>query len=255
MRVCDTLRLVKNEFRYGKVEWITSMVLQILILSCTFFVVSLEIDLGGMGEEYLRKLYPDGYEFSLSGYTEEDREELVSMGFYDLNLYEGGGSGILDGIRGIWLSKIKAVMDGKDIWNQDIDEFVIMLGTFQIIFGILSLLLIFVMLNNLSNSFHMKILRREQYITMMSRLGCRRKELRRIFYIFFSIRNLFSLLVSGCINIGIMSVFNKHIGDLLEIRSGVRTIRITEGIVLFLFVECMMRIRFRKIWGESNEHD
>lgn len=255
MRPCDTLRLVKNEFRYGKMEWIVSVILQILILSCAFFVFSLVTDMDRLGDAYLHKLYPDGYEFSLQGYTEADRSSLESMGFYDLSLGEEGGIGTTDQIRGIWISKIKAVMDGKDIWNQEVDEFLVVIGLFQVIFGIVAVLLIFVMLNNLSNSFSMKLLRRECYITMLSRLGGRKKEIRRIYYIFFSTRNLVSLLVSCGINAGLTILFNRYIASLLGISSGMQIIRLAEAVGLFLFVELMMRIVFRKIWSESNANN
>lgn len=248
MKFCDTLRLVKNEYRDGKMEWVVSVVLQILIFSCTFFVVSLVVDMDRMGEDYLHKLYPKGYEYSLSGYTEADREELEAMGFYDLDLGEDGGIGSTDTIRGIWIRKIKAAMDGKDIWNQDIDEFTVMLGLFQIIFGIIALLLILVMINNLSNSFSMKLLRRDNYIRMLFGLGAGKKEIRKIYYMFFSIRNLVSLLLAGVIDAGVVTVFNRHITGLLGIQTGMRIPGIFQGICLFLLIEWMMRMAFRRIW-------
>ena len=230
-----------------------NLVLQILILSCTFFVISLVTDMGGMGEAYLHKLYPDGYEFSLNGYTEEDTEELESMGFRNLALGEDGGLGTRDTIQGIWRIKIKAILAGKDIWNPDMDEFITMLGCFQIIFGMTALLLIIVTVNHLSHSFSIKLISRERYIQMLFRLGCRQKEIRRIYRIFFALGTLASLLISCIINIILIRAFNSYVNDLLGIRNGMRSVRILEGAGLFLVIEWMLGLACRRIWDEYDE--
>lgn len=252
MRLCDTLQLTKNEFRYGKIEWIISIILQILIFSCALFVFSLAMDMDRIGDAYLHKMHPGGYEFSFQGYTENDREELENMGFYNLSLDGDGGIGITDEIKGLWLKKIKAVIEGKDIWNPEIDEFVVVIGLFQAIFLIIAILLIVVMLNNIANSYSMKLMRREYYIKMLSGLGCRKQEIKRIYYIFFSTRNLISLFASWGINVGLAVLFNRYIAELLGITSGMKILRIAEGISLIFLVELMMKIIFTKVWRESN---
>lgn len=252
MRLYDTLRLVKNEFRYGKMEWIVSMILQILIFSCALFVLSLALDMDRLGDAYLHKLYPDGYEFSFRGYTRDDRSELEEMGFHDFSLDEEDGIGKINEIKGLWLKKIKAVIKGRDIWNSEIDEFVVVIGLFQVVFGIIAILLLFIMINNLSNSFSMKLMRREYYIKMLSGLGCRKLEIERIYYIFFSIRNLLALFISLAINAGLALLFNSYIANLLGISSELDVMRIKEGICLILLVELMMVIIFKKVWRESN---
>ncbi len=253
MKIYDTLQLVKNEYQYGRWEWILNIVLQVLIFSCTFFVISLVTDLGGMGEEYLHKLYPDGYEFSLTGYTEEDTDELESMGFRNLGLGEDGGMGTRDTIRGIWRIKIKAILAGKDIWNPDLDEFITMLGCFQIIFGMTALLLIVVTVNHLSHSFSIKLISRKRYIQMLFRLGCRQKEIRRIYRIFFSVGTLVSLLVSCVINTILIWGLNRYVNDVLGIWNGMRAVRILEGAGLLLVIELMLGLACRKIWGEYDD--
>lgn len=82
-------------------------------------------DMNRICSGYIKPLYPDGYEFILVGYSEEDIPELEHMGFYDVTFSNVGnqGSGVIDSLDGIWLHKLQAALAGKDIWNEELDEF------------------------------------------------------------------------------------------------------------------------------------
>lgn len=255
MKLCDMLCLVKNEFKYEKKEWIVNVVLHILIFSCTFFVFSLAMSMNGMGDNYLKKMYKDGYTFFLNGYTEKNETELEDMGFYNLHFDGTRGSGTLDEIDSIWTKKIKATITGKDIWNEDIDEFILMLGLFEVIFVMLAILMIFLSINNLSNSFAMKLIRRNKFILMLSVLGYKKRQIKGLYYTFFCARNVISLLISCGVNISVIKISNTYIGETLRINSGIQILDIIEVIGIFVCIETLMWASFRKVWNRNNENN
>lgn len=183
MNMSDQIKLICREYRHEKQDWIITFVLQFVIYAGVLFVFTIACNIDQASGVYLRTLYPNGFDFHLIGYRMEDISILSKMGFRNLSFssVDNMGYGSTDSLRGIWFYKIYSVLIGKDIWNSDLDEILCMIFFCQVAFGIIGISLFFLMMNNLSNSFAMRITRREKYIHMMTRLGCPDNSCWRIF--------------------------------------------------------------------------
>lgn len=256
MKFYDIFKLVVHEYRYEKLEWIFSTFLQIFIYTSVLFLLTIAGDIDGICGKYLRPMYEDGYDFNLVGYTKSDVSELEDMGFHDISFsnVDNSGYAIIDELDGIWLYKIKAAIDGKDIWNSVLDETLGVVFFCQIIVGSLGVVMLVIMLNNISNAIAMKLIRRKQYIKMLGQLGCSKKICQRIFFLVFIIRNICALLISIVVNRYLIQMINKYMSEKMYIQTGfVQQNWVLIGMTFFVSV-CVMRISFRKQWRQCNEN-
>lgn len=253
MKKNDTIKLVMNEFRYKKSEWCISILLQVLIFSCAFFVFILSMKIDDLGSEYLQRAFPTGFVFSLSGYGQEDYNRLKEWGFENISIDELETMGTLDNIDGIWWKKLFSLLKGKDIWNREIDEFLSFISILKVFFFILAILLIYVMINNLSNSFTMKIIHRAQYIKMLFELGACSKLVLKIYVIYWNIKSFIAAICALVINYFIIVCFNNYVKEIFGIKIGIPLKSIFLGFFTYLIFEIFMRMSIIKIWRKYCE--
>jgi len=197
MKNSDKLRLVFREYRFGCLENIISVGLQALIFTIVILLFTVSFELDDVLSGYMNPMYSQGYGFDLFGYSQDDIPELEKQGFRDIEFYEDGDAyGYRDNLSDIWFIKILAIMDGKDIWNSELDEIVNYIFFGQITFLALGVVMFIIMLNNISNSISMRLMLREKYLRMMSGLGCRKSILRSIFFMVFAFRSILAILVA-----------------------------------------------------------
>lgn len=257
MKFRDILKLIRHEYRYEKSEWILSAVLQILIYVSVFFLLTVACDIDEVCGEYVRPLYPDGYEFMLKGYNAEDIAELERKGFYEITIsdYSGdGGYGVRDSLNGIWLYKFQAVASGKDIWNDELDEILSVIFFCQITFAAIGAVMLAIMLNNLSNSFAMKLMRRKRYIQMLEQLGCAETICRRIYYGFFCIRGVPALVLAAGINMYLIRLLNRYMAESMYISASFAPFHWVLAFGIGVISVCLMRISFWKQWRQADEN-
>lgn len=256
MKFCDILKLIWHEYRYEKAEWIVSVILQILLYVNVFFLLTVAGDIDKICGEYMSPLYQDGYEFFLKGYGSENLSELEGMGFYDITFSNTGdsGYGVTDSLKNIWLYKLQAVISGKDIWNDKLDEILGVMFFCQLVFAALGAVMLAIMLNNLSNSFAMKLMRRKRYIQMLEQLGCPEAVCCRIYYGFFCMRSVTAFLLAVGINMYLIYLLNGYMEGRMYIYSTFPLFcwRLAVGIGIISML--LMWISFRKQWRHINEH-
>lgn len=256
MKFCDVFKLVIREYSHEKLESIFSIFLQIFIYVSVFFLFTISGDIDGIFGKYLLPIYEDGYEFNLVGYTKADVSELEEMGFRDITFDDSGdeGYGVIDELDNIWIYKLKAVMDGKDIWNEDLDDTLGVMAFCQIMTGSLGIVMFIIMFNNLSNAISMKLLRRKRYIYMLDQLGCSKKVSQNIFYIFFVIRNICALFISVIINYFLVQYVNDYMAQEMYILTGFKQFEgMLIGMILLISI-CVMWISFKKQWRKCYEN-
>lgn len=256
MKFWDSLKLIVHEYRYEKLEWILSVALQWLIFTSVFFLLTIAFDLDEVCGNYMGTLYPNGYDFMLEGYGKEDIPELEKMGFYDISFSDVGesGYGVTDDLNGIWALKWKANLSGKDIWNEGLDEILSVLFFCQLSFGAIGLVMFIIMLNNLSNSFAMKLMRRKRYIRMLGQLGCRKEVCQRIYYGFFSIRNVLALILAVSTNACLIHLLNGYMMKYMYISASFQSFYLVLVLGVLFVSMCLMWITFQKQWRRMNEY-
>ena len=255
MKFCDVFKLVSHEYKYEKLEWIASVILQMFIYTSVLFLLTIAGNIDGICGKYLAPIYEDGYNFRLVGYTEADISTLEEMGFRDITFSNSTneGTAYIDELDGIWFYKIKAVIEGKDIWNADLDETLGVVFFCQVIVGSLGIVMLVIMLNNISNAIAMKLIRRKNYIQMLGQLGCARKISQRIFYLVFVIRNVCALIVAILLNSYLIKVVNTYMIEEMYIPVGFERFNgLLVGGSLLISVG-IMRISFIKQWRQCNE--
>lgn len=255
MKFCDKFKLMLHEYRYEKLEWIISVLLQCLIFTSVLFLFTVAIGIDDICGIYMKPLYEDGYEFALVGYTKADMPKLEQMGFRDITFSQNGESidGVRDNLTGIWIYKLQAAFDGKDIWNEGLEEILGVMLFCQVILGAIGVAMLIIMLNNLSNSFAMKLMRRQRYIQMMEQLGCSKKICQSIYYGFFGIRNVVALLISVIINSGLVSLLNKYMKEQMYIPASFQVFDWGMMFAIFVVSMSLMWLSFRKQWRQMNE--
>ena len=237
MKISDTFRLILNEYKYEKKEWILSLGLQWLIFTSVFFLFTVSGGIDEVCSVYMKPLYENGYDFFLEGYSQQDVPELTKMGFYDISFSDQGETGyaVTDNLDKIWIYKFKATFSGKDIWNKDLDETLGIMFFCQIMLGAIGIVMLIIMINNLSNSYTMKLIRRKNYIKMLRQLGCTKKSCKQIYYGFFCMRSIIALTMAVGINSCIIRLLNRYVKESMHIAASfsefdVRTLLVT-GIV------------------------
>lgn len=256
MKLCDKFKLITYECKYEKSEWILSVILQYLIFTSVLFLFTIACDIDKICGEYIKPMYLEGYDFVLKGFNEQDIEKLHEMGFREISFSDEDSLGyaVLDDLDGIWIYKLQAAFSNKDIWNEDLDEMLSMIFFCQIIFGSLGIVLLIIMMNNLSNSFGMKLIRRKKYICMLRQLGCSVSVCRRIFFCFFLIRNILSLSVAIITNSYLISALNKYMGKNMYISSSFKQYDIYMICFVTVISIFIVLISFTKQWRQCSEN-
>lgn len=221
MRFYDVWKLIIYEYKYERHESIISILLQWIIYSSVLFVFTISFGLDEICSEYISPIYPSGYEFYFEGYGINDLQELENMGFYNIEFSNVGNNGLgsINNLDGIWICKMKATMNGKDIWNSDIDEILMIIFLGQTIFASIGIMILGVMFNCASNSFKMKLIRRRGYIDMIKRLGGTVRLCQKIYGGLFCIRNFIALLGAVCSNAILIFLLNRYINTKMNICS------------------------------------
>lgn len=255
MKTRDILRLITNEAKYGKTEWLLSFMMQTLLMVCVLVSVLFFSRLGHTGDVLLHAaLDRDAFSFRLSGYTQSDLDELTEMGFTNVRFDEyQEPTGYLKDLTHIWWYKFRAVTQGKDIWNQEIDGYLMIILFCRIIFAVVGILLWIIMLNSVSNSFQMKLTERERFIQMLHRLGGTRKTIFAVYFIFFVARALLVFFVAA-LSLGmIMHFLNGYMERVMYLKVDFPVFPVLMLLVLLFIHLALMRLVMRKAWRESNE--
>lgn len=250
----DLFRLICREYRNGKQEWIILFVLQFFIYVSVLFIVTIACDIDRVCGVYIRTLFPNGFEFNFIGYSTEDISILSQMGFYNISFSSVGenGYGIIDNLDGIWIYKIYSVFVGKDIWNADIDEILCIIFFCQIIFAILGLSLFCLLINNLVNSFAMRMLRRERYIHMLMQLGCPSNTCWYIFWGPYILCMLITYLGATMINGKFIQQLNIYLAKDMYIDFSFMQYDKKMIAIMGILSALVMFMAFRKQWRHRN---
>ena len=255
MKLWDMLKLVGHEYRYETKEWILSLILQCLAFVGVFFLLSVAGDIDRVCGEYMSPLYPDGYAFHLIGYSETDIYELEKMGFYNITFSNTNDQGyaVIDSLRGIWRHKMWAVLGGKDIWNQEIDEVLSIIFFCQITLAIIGVALFLLMLNNLANSVAMKLMRRQRYIKMLGQLGCSQAVCKGIYYVFIIARSTAAFLVSVCFMEVLICLLNGYLRQNMFIQAGIAPLHWMQIAGVWILSMFLIWVCFQRQWGRCDE--
>ena len=255
MRILDKLKLILRECRYEKSELVLSVVQQILTFSAVCFMFTIFLGMDNLFGKYMMPLYDEGYCFSLEGYTEDDMKSLEDKGFYNFRINNEGEimEAYIKDTNGIWIYKLQAVLDGKDIWNEALEEILGVMLFCQIITGAIGVALFIIMLNNLSNSFAMKLIERKNYISMLYQLGCSKYNCKSIYYGFFVIRNVLALILASVANCGLIMAVNNYLQGKIKLNNSFSLINPGMIIGILLLSIVFMLITFEKQWRRIDE--
>ncbi len=255
MRILDKLKLILHECKYEKSELVLSVILQILTFTAVCFMFTLSLGIDDVCGQYMRPLNEDGYEFTFRGYTDADIEELEEKGFYNISVNQDGEllNGYIGDTDGIWVYKIQAVLDGKDIWNEALEEILGVILFCQVVTGAIGIAMFIIMLNNLTNSFTMKLIERKNYINMLYNLGCSKGNCKSIYYGLFSMRNVLSIVMAGIINGGVIAAVNNYLYDKMKLENAFSESNPMMLICILLLSISFMWISFEKQWRRIDE--
>lgn len=253
MNYKDRFKFVRYELRYSKSEWIASIVMNAIVFACCLMAVIVAVEVGTVCSKYLKKIYTNGYEFYVKGFTEADSEWLEDRGFTFYIGHFDETCAVTDDLNNIWIYKFEAMMQGKDIWSDEFDMTVEVILFGKNIFSAIAILLIVVLTNSNSNSFSMKLSERKEYINMLSCLGMSKKECIGIYILFFVCRNLVSIVIGALMNTLIMFGINTFMKNKLEINYGFSVIRPELILCVFVISMMIMFISFRRIWRGAYE--
>lgn len=254
MKLKDKIRLSLIEFRYDKKEWITSVILHVLVFGCVLFLSTVAIDIDYVMGKFLDKYNPDGYSCTMTGYEEKDMEKLEKMGFSDFFIEDGIiQSGICKSMDKAWKYKIKAILEDKDLYFQDTEEDLMVLLFVKLVFITLSAVLFILMCGNIVNALSIKISKRERYIKMLIGLGMSRKDCGNIYVRFFLFRNVSALAVSLILNAMCIIGVNRYIKRAMEFDTGFSAFKpVSFAMMLFLCVAFMIII-IKRQWRKGYE--
>ena len=255
MRLLDKLKLIFRECKYEKSELVLSVIQQILTFVAVCFMFTIFLGIDNVCGKYMLPLYDEGYSFSLEGFTQDDIETLEDKGFYNFLVNNEGEviEAYINDINGIWIYKLQAVFESKDIWNEALEEILGVMLFCQIITGAIGIALFIIMLNNLSNSFAMKLIERKKYISMLYQLGCSKRDCKGIYYGFFVMRNVLALVVASAVNCGLIIAVNNYILDKIKLSDAFSIINpwMIMGILILSLI--FMWISFEKQWRKVDE--
>jgi len=195
------------------------------------------------------------FSFQLFGYTQADLDELTDMGFEDIRFETREPTGYLKNLEHIWWYKLRAAAKGKDIWNAEIDNYLMILLFCRIIFAVIGILLWIIMLNSISNSFQMKLSERERFIQLLHRLGCARKTIFGIYFVYFVIRALAVFAAAALLAGSIMYLLNDYMDRVMYLKVGMPVFPAILIAVMIVIQLVLMKLVMRKAWRESNEEE
>lgn len=255
MRLWDLIKLVGYEYRYEKREWILSIILQCLAFTGVFFLFALAGDIDRVCGEYLSPLYPNGYAFNLIGYDETDIYRLEQMGFHNIAFSSttSRGYAVTDSLDRIWNHKLRAVLMGKDIWSDGLDEILSIIFFGQITLGMIGASLFMTMMNNLDNSVAMKLMRRQRYIKMLGQLGCSRVVCQKIFYLFVAARGTAAFLAAIWFNGLLISLLNRYLIRNMYIQADIAVFRWGQAVRIWILSMFLTGLCFRRQWRRNDE--
>ena len=137
MRIRDAFKLAKWEMKIGKKEYILSVLVQGILLTCILFSVGLFCNIDSIVDSYLCKNNGNSYEFELRNFDESDKEWLFKKGFYDFLCSDGQIIyASTNSIEHIWTKKISALIKGKDIWNEETDKIIEVIGNYEYFYDV-----------------------------------------------------------------------------------------------------------------------
>ncbi len=254
MRLRDKAVLVLHECQYEKGEWIISVILQCCIFILVFFLFTVTLNIDHVVGRYLKTLYVDGYDFELIGYTKADSDELEKMGFRDVTFADERVTayGYKDDLDHIWWDKIWANLHHKDIWNENLDEDLLVVSFCQIMLGAVSAVLILLMVGNVSNSVAMKLMRRQHYIGMLEQLGGTNQMCGSVFGSLFAVRTCAALFLAIFANRYAVTLLNDYLSREVNISDAFPPI--DWKLILCVLAISMLLIwkAFRKQWRQIN---
>lgn len=255
MKLKDSLTLIFREYQYEKQEWALSVLLQLLLYSGILFLFITAQNMDTIFSSYLQPLYPNGFEFRLTGFTQADIPRLEAMGFYDISLYEERKEGVatIPELSGIWLYKLSALWHNKDIWNPDLDSILSVILFCQLIFMLIGIFLFIILTNHLANSIRMKLIDRTSYIHMLLALGCSERSCQMLYYGFFFLRSLPILLLSVGINAGLLAALNHFLTNRLYIAASCPLVSVNWTLQMGIYSFLLMWLAFRRQWRYIHE--
>ena len=255
MKWSDDVKLAYREFAYGKRECVISMIIHSLLIVGVLFSVTLFLHVSGVGESFFGNS-SDGYWFRLSGFTEEDTEWLHEHGItMDIVDVDGNPkSGKAESLRGIWVTKFAAVIQGKDIWNELYDDALTVLLFLHILFLVTAFVLWIVWINTMLNSWAMKTAERKLCIDMYHRLGMPRTDIAGLYLLYFLIRDLIALGAAIGVNALLIGWVNRYLRNSIEVdyrmpAVSAEMIAITAVMMfLFLLIGCRKMRRNQRVF-------
>ena len=254
MKQRDLWKLIKNESQYGKTEWLLSFVMQSVLLACVFVVISFFVRVNHIGDLVIHEVFDrQSFTFDLRGYTADDREALRDMGFHSFWIGEDRMTGDLDCLDHIWWIKIRSVMNGKDVWNETIDNYLMIMLFCRIAFAVVAILLWVILLNSISNSFQMKLKDRERFIKMLDQLGCARNSVFGIYFGLFAVRSAIIFVAASLFSGTAMFGINAYIKRVLGVETGMPVFSPMLFSLLMLIHLGLMLRSLRKAWRASHE--
>ena len=186
MKWSDDFKLAYREFVYGKRECIISVMIHALLIVGILFSLTLFLHVSGIGESFLGNNIEE-YRFQLSGFTEEEIEWLHEHGITTDSIDADGKPkwGVIGSLKGIWITKLEAILQGKDIWNELYDDALTILLFLHLLFFVIAFVLWIVWINTMFNSWAMKNSERKMCIVMYHRLGMTRKDIAGLYTLYF----------------------------------------------------------------------
>ena len=254
MKLRDKIRLSLIEFHHDKKEWITSVILHILVFACVLFLSTISVDIDSVIYGYVDQYNPDGYACRMSGYLEGDVKELENMGFYDFCIDDGVvESGSIDSIDNAWQYKIKSIMDGKDLYFFEVEDDLNVLLFIKVVFLALSIVLFVLMCGNIINALAIKISKREEYIKMLMGLGMSKRDCGNIYVRFFLARNIFALLIASLLNVWVVMGINRYLIKAMKFKALFSAFNPALILVIFFLCVSFMMIIIKRQWRSRYE--
>lgn len=249
MRIRDTLKLAKWELKIGIKECVVSLMIQCVLLACIIFSLSLFCGIDDVVDNYLRGENTEPYKFQLRNFDEGDKAWLYKNGFFFF-CYDDDENIILastNSISNIWSKKIYALINGKDIWNEETDKIIEVILFGKIVLGALVIILAVLMISNILNSIELKMLDRNYYKSIISSIGMRKKDVKDVYLSYFLCRSLVVVLLAELIYWAMNTVVNNYIDKIMKINFCI-SFRGMEnaitGVLLFsvTFLACSRRV-------------
>lgn len=258
MKRTDKIRLAKLEYKYNKIEWISSLFIHTMIIASIIFSMTISVELSRAFNDYAITMNEDGYFFYCKPANQNIKNEVEwfeDNGFYEVTFSDDSSKGTIkiDSLEGIIIKKFKALLSGRDFWNEDIDNLIQINMFCSIIFLFISIILFVVMINSSSNSFLMKISEREKYIKMLISIGVARKECMSIYRYYFMFKECVAILLGVIINAVVMVGINRYIVESMHIQTYFSLFMPQICIFIIVVVLSVMSLSLGKMWRKKYE--